>query len=339
VTARDEARDAFLARNGLARADAAPLAGDASPRRYFRLPSGLVLMDADPALGMEVGRFAALTGWLRALGLSAPAVHDADLGAGFLLLEDLGDALFARVAVDPATEAEAYAATVDVLLRVQAEPPPTRVEAFGAAAEPIPYDFDVLAREARLALEWWALAAGAAPEPDAAAEFDALLREALSGPAADRRALVLLDYHAENLIWLPHRSGLARVGLLDYQDARIGSPAYDLASLIADARRDVRPDLAAALVDRYAAAQGPGFDRARFVADLAALSAQRNLKILGLFTRLARRDGKPGYLKLLPRVWRNLTVDLAHPALSDLRAFVLARLPAPEPAALARAGA
>jgi aminoglycoside/choline kinase family phosphotransferase len=339
MNARAAAIDAFLAEAGLRAAARAPLAGDASPRRYLRLAGGAVLMDADPAQGMEVRRFMALTGFLRGLGLSAPAIRAADPDAGLLLLEDLGDALFARVCGDAAIELEAYAAAIDALAVVQAAPPPARLAAPGGPIAPPPYDAATLAREARLAAEWWAPAAGAPLSADASAAFDAAVAAACARVAGDRRALVLLDYHAENLIWLPERAGVARVGLLDYQDARIGSPAYDLASLLSDARRDVAPALAAAMRDRYAAAQGPGFDRAAFDADLAALSAQRNLKILGIFARLARRDGKPGYLRLTPRVWRNLLADLSHPDLAALRGVVLRLVPEPSAAALARAAA
>ncbi len=342
MSPRAEETSAFLRAAGWGGAAVRPLAGDASPRVYARLNggpggAGAVLMDADPALGAATAPFVAMTGWLRARGFSAPAILAADPGAGFALLEDLGDGLFARVcAADPAAEPALYDAALEVLLAVQAEPPPARVEAQGCAHAPIAYDAAVLRREARLALDWWASAVGAAPSADAAAEFDALVAAATARAAGDRRALVLLDYHAENLVWLPERRGLARVGLLDYQDARIGAPVYDLVSLTGDARRDVSPTLAAALFDRWAAARGEDVATAR--ADAAALSAQRCLKILGLFARLAVRDGKRGHLSHLPRVWRVLQADLAHPALAALRAFVAAWVPAPAPAALARLG-
>lgn len=340
MSGRAAAARGFLAAAGWAAAESVALAGDASPRRYFRLAggpggAGAVLMDADPAQGQEVGRFAAMTGWLRAQGFSAPDIFALDAGAGFALLEDLGDALFARVcARDPGLEGALYAAAVDVLVALQAPPPPQRARGWGCAHTPPPYDAATLAREARLAVEWWAPSAGAPLPADAAAEYDALIAAATAPAAWDRRALVLVDYHAENLLWLPARAGVARVGLLDYQDARIGAPAYDLASLLGDARRDV--GAAAAARAAYVAAQGPGFDAEAFARDAAALSAQRNLKILGLFARLARRDGKPGHLAHLPRVWRVLGEDLRHPALAGLAAWVARWLPAPEAAALAR---
>lgn len=333
--ARAAAQAAFLAAEGWARAAIRPLAGDASNRRYLRLeaPSGTraVLMDSPPAKGEDPRPFLSVTALLRARGLSAPEVLAADPALGFLLLEDLGDALFARVAAaEPALEPTLYAAAGELLAELVSGP--------GAEALP-PYDAAVLAREAALAWEWWRPAATGAPTPPerAAAAAEALaaaLRE--TGAEAARAAPVLRDYHAENLIWLPARRGTARIGLLDYQDALAGHAAYDLISLVEDARRDVSPAAAAAA---RAPLLPPGrAARAAFEAAAAALAAQRNLKIMGIFARLARRDGKPAYLRLLPRVWGHLRRDLAHPALAGT-ARALADLPAPDAAALARAAA
>lgn len=341
---RAAAAAAFLGRGAWGAAARAPLAGDASPRRYVRLTAAsgaqAVLMDADPATGEDVRPFAALTGALRARGFSAPQVLEADLDAGFLLLEDLGDALYARVcAADPAAEPALYAAAVDLLGALHEAPPPAVATGAGAAHRVPPYDAAVLLREARLALDWWTAAAAAPLPPDAAAEYDALLLAACAGAEPDRSALALRDCHAENLIWLPDRAGVARVGLLDYQDALAGSPAYDLVSLLEDARRDTSADLRAAMTARYAAAaaaRDPRFCAEAFAADAAALAAQRNLKIVGIFARLWLRDGKPAYLDLIPRVWGHLTRDLAAPGLSALRSFVARHVPAPEAAALAR---
>ncbi|MFT6775685.1 MAG: aminoglycoside/choline kinase family phosphotransferase [Paracoccaceae bacterium] len=157
---------------------------------------------------------------------------------------------------------------------------------------------------------------------------------AVNDPAAPGAALVLRDYHAENLIWLPDRAGPARVGLLDHQDALIGHPAYDLASVLEDARRDTSPTLRAAMLARYCAATGADPDT--FGAAFAILAAQRNLKIVGIFARLCIRDGKPSYVDLIPRVWAHLARDLAHPALADLAQFVAAHVPPPDAPVLAR---
>lgn len=334
--ARAAAKRHFLAGAGWGAAALAPLAGDASNRRYERAAKGAacaVLMDAPAERGEDIGRFLAFTGWLRGLGLSAPEIYAADIGAGFALIEDLGDALFARVAAaDPAQEAALYAAAVDLLPLLSG--PPALVVGAGAQASVDPYDEAVLEREAMLALDWWAKGAGAEATADLAAEFKRLMAQATEGAAQDRRALVLRDYHAENLLWLPERRGDARVGLLDYQDALAGAPAYDLVSLLEDARRDTGAELREAMIARYLAASGD--DRAAFRAGYAALGAQRNLKIVGIFARLWLRDGKPIYLDLIPRVWAHLQRDLAHPALAPLAAFVSRHIPAPEPAALAR---
>ncbi len=342
---RAAARAHFLRASGWGGARVAPLAGDASPRRYLRLTqgpggAGAVLMDADPATGEDVRPFAALTGWLRDEGFSAPALLAAEPAAGFLLLEDLGDALFSRVcAGEPAGEPALYAAAIDLLIALRGLTPPERVSAQGCAHAVPPYDAPTLLREARLATDWWAQGSGAALSHDALAEFDALIGAACARVAQQAGALALRDFHAENLVWLPQRSGVARVGLLDYQDALRGAPAYDLVSLLEDARRDTAPALRAAMRARYRAAAravDPGFDAEAFAADAAVLAAQRNLKIVGIFARLALRDGKPGYLALIPRVWAHLRRDLAHPALRALAAFVGARIPEPTPERLAR---
>lgn len=335
------ARDALLAAHGWTPAHAAPLAGDASARTYLRLADGrrrAVLMDADPAAGEDVRPFLASTGALRARGLSAPEILGADEGAGFLLLEDQGDDLFARVcAARPEAEPDLYAAAVDLLARMHAESPPTAAETAAFA----PYDMDVLLREARLVTQFYLPAATGEATPAAQADaYDALCEAAFAPAAEGEAALVLRDYHAENLIWLPERSGAARVGLLDHQDMLVGRPAYDLVSLLEDARRDTGAVLREAMLARYMDARG--FDpaaREAFRRDYALLGAQRNLKIVGIFARLCLRDGKPRYLSLIPRVWAHLAHDLSHPALAPLAAWAASELPPPSPGALDRIAA
>lgn len=333
---RADAARSFLAAAGWAGADRAPLAGDASNRRYERLRGGpggrgAVLMDAPPERGEDIAPFLAITGHLRALDLSAPEIFAADVAAGFALIEDLGDDLYARLcAANPASERMLYDAAADLLARLRGAPPPVP-----AGAAPPPYDEAVLVREARLAIDWWAPVAGGDPG-EAGAEFDALVAKACAdaGAAEDRSALVLRDYHAENLLWLPDRAGDARVGLLDYQGALLGAPAYDLVSLLEDARRDTSEALREAVLARYLARSGD--EPAAFRAAYAALGAQRNLKIVGIFARLWLRDGKPAYLDMIPRVWAHLQRDLAHPSLAALAAFVTTWTPAPTAEALAR---
>ena len=282
------------------------MAGDASARRYDRLSGGprpAVLMDAPPGV-LDVRPFLAVAGWLRERGLSAPEVIAADAPAGLVLLEDLGDDLFSRVLADRRLEPRLYETAVDLLATLHRMPLDLALPR---------YDDAWLIREAALLVEWYA------PELDAAAAADylAIWRELLPAARVGAEGFVYVDYHADNLLWLPARAGLARIGLLDFQDARLGPPAYDLVSLLEDARRDVEPGLASALVQRYLNAR-PELDGHAFRAAYALLGAQRNAKILGLFSRLARRDGKPRYLDLLPRVRAHLARDLRHPLLGPL---------------------
>jgi len=330
---RAEALAEFLACAGWADAIRAPLAGDASNRRYDRLTGGpggrsAVLMDADPASGEDVKPFLAIARHLTALGLSAPAILSEDTRHGFLLLEDLGDDLFARVtAREPALELPLYEAAVDLLVELHRSAPPD-----GLAA----YDASTMAGLACLPFDWYLppLEGSARDEEREAfrAEIETLLRSAVL-PSV----LILRDYHAENLLWLPGRSGAARVGLLDFQDALVGHTAYDLVSLLEDARRDVPEGLQVQMRARYVAAAG--CDPEQFAAAYALCGAQRNLRILGVFARLCVRDGKPGYLPMMPRVWGHLMRDLSHPALAGLRDRVLRALPPPTPDRLERIAA
>jgi aminoglycoside/choline kinase family phosphotransferase len=331
---RAEEIGAFLAREGWGWAERTPLAGDASARRYERLRRGFqraVLMDMPPESGLDVRPFLAVTAWLRAGRFSAPEVLGADRARGLVLLEDLGDDLFATLcAAQPSREPTLYRAAVEALAQLQRRPPPGE----DVGWSPPPYDLAFLMREVRLVPEWYLPAATGAPvPPDLAAEYDALAEAALVAVATPQ-VPVLRDYHAENLLWLPRRRNHARVGMLDYQDMLLGHPAYDLVSLLEDARRDTTPALRDAMLARYL--ELTSADPEPFAAEASLLAAQRNLKILGLFTRLCRRDGKPRYLAHLPRVWSHLSRDLAHPTLAPLAAFVARHVPAPTPDVLAR---
>lgn len=318
---RARAIERFLARAGWAEARRTPLAGDASFRRYERLDGTrgrAVLMDAPPP-EEDVRPFAALSRHLCSLGLSAPRVLAADEGIGLLLLEDLGDDLYTRLLAEGAAEeAELYAAAVDLLVELHRRPPPA-----GLA----PYDAQLLQQEADLLVDWYLPRKRARPTAEPLKEEYRALWRALYPLAEDRRpVLVLRDYHADNLIWLPGRRGIARVGLLDFQDAVAGASAYDLVSLLEDARRDVPPAIVEAAIARYLAAS-PDLDAESLRTAYAVLGAQRNCKILGIFTRLSVRDGKPQYLDYLPRVWRLLENDLAHPALRPLRDWLAREAP------------
>lgn len=313
--ARLNAAADFLQSTEFAGATLAPLTADASNRRYFRVTTGerrAVVMDSPPTKGEDVRPFIAIGTHLRAEGFAAPEVYAADEEQGFLLLEDLGDGLFARVLnKDPSAEPELYSAAVN-LLAALADAPLPKVDA---------YDPSTMGPLAGLAAEWYA------GQPEKAEAISHAVRDTLAALPHEPPVLALRDFHAENLIWLPERKGHMRVGLLDFQDARTGHYAYDLASLLRDARRDVDPDLRAALARSYADARG--VSHAAVDHALAAQGAQRNLRILGVFARLTLRDAKPGYLKFMPRVWANLMAELDHPALADLRRTTLKILPHP----------
>ena len=338
---RGEARAAFLAATGCRPEAAWPLAGDASNRRYFRLDHPrAMLMDASPERGEDVRPFVAVTHWLRANGFSAPEILAADLERGLLLLEDLGDALYTPVlARSPEQEQPLYAAATDLLANLGGIPAPEVIGPPDCRVPLPPYDTAVLTRESGLLTEWWIPAVTGAPACAAlSADLKALVAEATVEVATARGTVVLRDYHADNLIWLPERAGNARVGLLDYQDALAGHPAYDLMSLLEDARRDTSEELQKAMIARYLDRR-PDLDPEAFGAAYAALGAQRNMKIVGIFARLALRDRKPRYLQMIPRVWGHLARDLSHPALAVLKRWVEGNVPAPEPAVLARIAA
>lgn len=318
----------FVDSTDWAKATLDPLAGDASNRRYLRITHPVtngtaVLMDAPPDRGEDVRPFIRITEYLIGIGLSAPRILAQDTQAGFLLLEDLGDDLFAAVIPQrPELENRLYPTATDLLVALHAETPPENLQT---------YDPPLMADLAALAFDWY-LPATAAPDPDARSRFHTAMLEALQCHAADFSVLIQRDYHAQNLLWLPDREGVARVGLLDFQDAMLGHPAYDLVSLLQDARRDVSPEIESAMIDRYikATQSQPECFRAAY----AVLGAQRNLRILGVFTRLCVRDGKAHYVDLIPRVWGLLQRDLAHPALSNVAAILSTVLPQPRPTIL-----
>ncbi|WP_116132843.1 aminoglycoside phosphotransferase family protein [Tropicimonas sp. IMCC34043] len=324
---RTEAIANFLSGAGWGSAARTPLAGDASARRYERLTRGgetAVLMDAPPDQGQDVRPFRRIADHLSRLALSPPQILAADDSLGLLLIEDLGDALFARIlAVDPGQEIPLYRAAVDVLLALHRHPAPPELPQFdttelAAAIEPL--------------TAWYLPAIGA--NAATADGIEPLLRDALQALAPADPVICLRDYHAENLIWLPSRKGAARVGLLDFQDAFAGHPAYDLVSLLQDARRDVAPTAAAAATDRYL--RESGADAEQFARACATLGAQRNLRILGIFARLSLRDGKAQYVDLIPRVWGHLQANLAHPGLAALASCVAETVPVPTPDRLQR---
>lgn len=318
---RSSAIDAFLARSGWGGAVRRKLAGDASFRRYERVEEAgrvAVLMDAPPDKE-DVRPFLRVGAILAEGGFSAPRVLAQDVAEGFLLLEDLGDDLYGRsLEANPDQEARLYHAAVDVLLALHER---TRGRSYESVGR---YDEALYAREYALFSEWFLPGVGAS---NAAGEaYLALWRKLMRSLPPLPDVLVLRDYHADNLLWLPGRNGVAQVGLLDFQDAVIGSPAYDLVSILEDARRDVGARTVASSLERYI--DGSLVDADAFRAAIALLGAQRNCKIVGIFSRLAERDGKRQYLSYLPRVWGHLETDLAHPLLKPLKDWMDEHVPA-----------
>lgn len=298
---RDAVIANFLTANGWGEAARGKLAGDASFRRYDRLARGderVVLMDAPPPME-DVRPFARLARHLVGLGYSAPKVLAEDNEAGLLLLEDLGDDTYTRLLAAGTDERMLYELAVDLLVDLHHRP---AAEALPAGLPP--YDEDRLLTEALLLIDWF-MPARLGRDTEAACRdaYVTAWRTALAPVLAAPQVLVLRDFHVDNLMWLRGRDGLAACGLLDFQDALAGHAAYDLMSLIEDARRDIAPDRHAALLSRYLAGF-PGVDEAAFRRDFAILAAQRHAKVIGIFTRLWRRDAKPDYLVHIPRVWR-----------------------------------
>lgn len=301
----------FLDDNGWRDALIEPVAGDASFRRYFRVRDGdraAILMDAPPP-HEDPRPFIDMARWLGERGFRAPTIHAEDLSRGLVLIEDFGDVRMREtVDAEPAREDALYAEAIDLLVALRAHP----------AAAVAPYDRATCQREAGLLTEWYCPAIGLEVDD---VGYTLVWDKVLEGVDSVRDVTVLRDYHAENIMLLDDGA----LGLLDFQDALAGHPAYDLVSLLQDARRDVPEPVESNMLARYKAATGEGdaFDAAYHV-----LGAQRNAKIIGIFTRLWKRDGKPRYPALCPRVWGYLERDLAHPALAPVKAWFDANIPA-----------
>lgn len=317
--ARAQAIRDFLAGAGYGQARLDWLAADASFRRYGRLsdgPAPALVMDAPPD-HEDVCPWLAVARHLAGLGFSAPAVLAADAAAGLLLIEDFGNDTFTRLLAKGEDEAALYDLAVDVLAALHALPSARTVPDWLPS-----YDTDKLLTEAALLVDWYLPALhGRETTADARADYIALWREAFEVVATETPTLVLRDYHVDNLMRVAGRDGIRACGLLDFQDAVAGHPAYDLTSLLEDARRDLGAGIAARACRRYFAARAP-INRDAFEAACAVLGAGRSAKIIGIFTRLCVRDGKARYLAHIPRVWRLLERDLAHPALQQVRAWI-----------------
>jgi N-acetylmuramate 1-kinase len=342
----------FLEESGFGDAARTRVQGDASTRSYERLALGerrVILMnsprrpDGPPLRGglpysalvhlaEDVKPFVAMARALRERGFSAPEVHAADMDLGLLVLEDLGaDGV---VAGDPpAPIEERYTAAVDLLAHLHQQALPEVLPVAPRIEYRLPrYDLEALLTETELLLDWYVPHRAGTVDTAAREEFASLWRAALKGAAEATPTWVLRDYHSPNLLWLPQREGMARIGLLDFQDALSGPAPYDVVSILQDARVDVPESIEVGLVSRYVKARRAGdrtFDLNAFFELYAVLGAQRATKVLGIFSRLDRRDGKPQYLRHQPRVWRNMRRSLSHPALKTLKAWYDRHVPAP----------
>ncbi|MBM3591882.1 MAG: aminoglycoside phosphotransferase [Alphaproteobacteria bacterium] len=309
----------FLNQAGFGAARLAPLPSDASARRYTRLlggPRPALLMEAPPPENTRP--FIAIAQHIQGIGLSAPEIIAADPEAGLVLLEDFGDATHAALLDAGAPAPALYAEASETLAALHEAPPPADLPAWDAAAM-------ARATAATFLDWWWPAMMGSAPGDDLRAGLaDAL--HAMLAPFAGVQGFVHRDYFPANLMRLDGRAGARRTGLLDFQDAGLGHPAYDLVSLTQDARRDVAPTARDAAIERYFAAR-PGVARGDFTAAMAACAAPRHLRVAALWVRLSRRDNKPRYLIHGPRCWRLLDEALEHPATTPLRLWLDATLP------------
>ena len=323
------------------------LQGDASTRSYARLFAAhgtAILMDAPivpdgPPIrqGKSYSRiarlaenmvrpFAAIGAALRNAGLSAPAVQAFDLDKGILLIEDLGDRLFTSEVAAGTPQSELWRTAVDALVKLRTVPRPSSLPLPDGGAYALPRrDRAAFEIEIELMLDWyWPALKGGPPSPQVRAEFMDLWSPVITRLLALPAGWFLRDYHSPNLMWLPERQGVARVGILDFQDALAEHFAFDLVSLLQDARTSVSPDLESELFERYCAQAAVGeraFDRAAFAAAYADFGTQRNTRLLGLWLRLLKRDGKPQYLQNIPRTWGYLERNLRAPALAALAAW------------------
>lgn len=331
----------FLDEAGYRNATRRHLTGDASVRAYEHIHTGdkrLVLMDSPrhtpgPILAHgkyyqqiahiaeDVRPFIAIARSLVEKGLRAPAIYETDIEQGILLIEDLGSA--GVLDDDGVPIAERYRESAACLARMHAQPFQRDLPVAEGIIHHVPdFDRDAMQIEVSLLTDWYLPWKRGTPASDAErrdyiAIWDALI-ESLS---AAEHNLLLRDFHSPNIIWRPEASGTDRVGIIDFQDAMIGPSAYDVASLVQDARVDMPEGVADDVLDHYLTLRGKdaGFDRARFLRDWHVMAAQRNCKLVGLWVRLMQRDGKPAYMRHMPRSLRNLERALSHPDLAPLR--------------------
>lgn len=321
---REDQRNQFLAENGWRDCEKIPLAGDASPRKYFSLKDGTktaLLMDTPIELCSELNSFIEISEYLLAHGFSAPKIFARDLTNGFLIIEDLGPYLLnIFLKIFPEMEWETYLAALDVLVALREKPPPPNT--------PV-YTPKIQGELAALSLTWYTRNIfDTEVSKNQVDELSSMISDAIAG-MNEKQVFIHRDYHSENLLWLQDRIGLKRIGIIDFQDGSIGQSSYDLASLVEDARRYISYEHRMVVLERYAEITGDPVDMVERC--VAVSGIQRNLRILGVFARLAVRDSKPGYLDYMPRVWDYLHSDLDIAEIYDLREFVFENVPYPEP--------
>lgn len=321
MSVRENLKKDFLKKNKLGKAERVIVSADASFRSYERIISekkSFILMDAPPAKE-DIKPFINIDNYLRRRGFSAPEIYSKDEKNGFMLLEDLGDDSFTRVLAgksplsDKYNEYDLYSAAIDVLIQLDRSTLPQKTP---------DYDYELLKKECRLFIDWFLPNIGFDGDIQKSSdEYLEIWDELLNIKKVHDDVIVLRDYHADNLMWIPERVGVERVGLLDFQDAVIGSPVYDIVSLLEDARRDVTEETVKSVIKRYLDSRKT-IHQEDFFAVYSTLAAQRNCKIIGIFARLAIRDNKPKYISYMPRVWKHLENDLKHPALKNLKAWM-----------------
>jgi hypothetical protein len=326
TTKRERLIKEFLAEHNVSHYDRHPLNSDASFRSYERLvheDKSLMLMNAPPPKE-NVRPFVNIDNYLNRRGFSAPIIHAQDEINGFLLLEDFGDDSFTKVLSGKSalsssvSEEKLYTAAVDVLIQLGRSTLPANTPG---------YNDILLMQECELFTQWYLPnVEGLGDLKERKKHYGEIWKKLFDTPQVTDGVVVLRDYHADNLMWLPERVGVERIGLLDFQDAVIGSPVYDLVSLLEDARRDVKQETVECAKSHYLD-ERKMLDEDLFEANYAILAAQRNCKIIGIFARLAVRDNKPRYLNYLARVWKHLERDLEHPALEPLKIWMDATLP------------
>lgn len=308
--------DTFLEKTFWKDAQRVKFASDASKRNYYRLhstkASDRILMDAPPEFGENVAKFIKANQFLERIGLSVPKIYNRDIRNGFLILEDFGDNVFTDFLLKSSQDETSFymSATDNLITLYHAE----------IDCEAEHYDHCEMLNTSLLSIDWYLKYGSNILTSELRNQFRVLMGEVLSKIMTRPMIMVHRDFHAENLIWLKNRDGKQRVGILDFQDMMLGHPAYDLASLLNDVRRVVNEDVRQKCFDHYV--KNTGVDKDAFYYAFCICSAQRNLRILGVFTRLAVRDAKKHYLTFLPRVWKNLLQDLSHPDLIDLRLFI-----------------